>query len=82
MADQEICWKCKERIPDHFQMNSVEMRFQRPPMPGDISMCGGCGAFSVFNGLLQLEKPDVAKMHQIMNTPELMDMQARLVARK
>jgi hypothetical protein len=75
------CWKCHENIPDAFQMNSMEMRFLRPPMPGDISMCGSCGAFSVFNGLLQLEKPDVRMMRAISNTPELMDMQERLVKR-
>lgn len=63
-------------------MNSVEMRINpRLPTPGDISCCGGCGAFSIFNGLLQLEKPDKLTMQTIENTPELMDMQARMLGR-
>ncbi len=81
-ANVNICWKCGEKLPDHFQMNSAEMRaVPRRPLPGDISCCGGCGAFSIFNGLLQLEKPDTRAMRAIYNTPELMDMQARMLQR-
>lgn len=77
-----VCWNCGEKLPDHFQMNTVEMRINpRLPLPGDISCCGGCGYFSIFNGLLQLERPDPATMRAIMNTPALMDMQARMLAR-
>jgi hypothetical protein len=75
------CWKCGEATPDAHQLNSIEMRFARPPMPGDISICGGCGEFSVFDGLLRLEKPDPELMKRIMNTPELLDAQARIIAR-
>lgn len=77
-----ICWQCHEKIPDHFQMNSAEMRQPpRPPQPGDISMCGGCGAFSIFTAGLDLVKPTNEEYRRIMNTPELVDMQARLRAR-
>jgi len=78
---EDRCWKCKELLNDDLQMNSLEMRLVRPPVPGDISMCGGCGAFLVFDGLLHRIKPSLSTMLAIMNTPELMDMQARLVKR-
>lgn len=78
-ADQ--CWKCHAPIPKPFQMNSLEMRFARPPMPGDISICAACGAFGIFNGLLQVEAPDAAIMKRIMATEELMKMQADILAR-
>jgi hypothetical protein len=80
-GNDRICWKCREKIPDAHQLNSIEMMFARPPVPGDISICGSCGAFAIFNGLLQLEKPDAVKMRQITNTPELMDAQARILER-
>jgi hypothetical protein len=76
------CWKCHEKLTDHFMMNSVEKRVLRPPVPGDLSMCGGCGAFSEFDGLLHLVKPSLDKMKAIINTPQLMDMQARLIKRE
>jgi hypothetical protein len=78
----DICWECHEQLPDHFQMNSLELKLQRPPIPGDISICGGCGAFSVFDGLLHLARPSPSVMTAIMNTPELMDLQTRLVKRE
>jgi hypothetical protein len=63
-------------------MNTLEMReMPREPIPGDVSICGGCGAFGVFNGLLQIEKPDTRVMRRIYNTPELMEMQAQILGR-
>lgn len=75
------CWKCKIPIPEPFQLNSVEMRFARPPMPGDISICAGCGAFGIFNGLLVVEKPDLVMMRRIMATERLVRMQKEILDR-
>lgn len=72
------CWNCRERLTDHFQMNSAEMMRSKAPEVGDLSMCGGCGEFSVFAGELGLIKPPLGLMRQIYNTPALMDMQERL----
>jgi hypothetical protein len=77
----DTCWKCHEPIPDHFQMNSLEMMLVRPPIAGDLSMCGACGAFSEFDDLGHIHKPSLERMKEIVNTPQLMDMQARLVKR-
>ncbi len=78
-----ICWYCHEKIPDHFQMNSAEMRENpRPPQPGDLSCCGGCGAFSFFTIGGDLRKPTKEEMQSILNTPALMDMRARLKSRE
>lgn len=62
-------------------MNSLEMRNLRVEHPGDISICGGCGAFGIFNGLMQIMKPDKIMMRKIHNTPELMEMQAQILGR-
>lgn len=76
------CWKCGEKLSDHLQMNTQEMRQNaRAPMPGDVSCCGGCGEFSVFDGFSQLRKPDPREGRAINNTPALMDLQARMRAR-
>lgn len=75
------CWKCDIPIPVPFQMNSAEMRFARPPMPGDLSICAACGAFGVFDGLLLVRKPSVTEMKAITATPEVMKMQADILAR-
>lgn len=75
------CWKCRHSIPQPFQLNSFQLKLVRPPVPGDISICAACGAFGIFNGLLQVEKPDASMMRQITNTPEIMKMQADILAR-
>ena len=73
------CWKCHELLKKHMHMNTIEMRENaRPPLPGDITICGGCGEFSIFDGLLQLRKPDPMEERAIKNTPALMDMQDRM----
>lgn len=78
----DICWKCQERIPRHHQMNTMEMRQNpRPPQPGDISICGGCGEFQVFDGMCRLTKPPRDVMRRIRNTPQLMEMQAQILGR-
>ena len=63
-------------------MNSLEMRSPvRPPIPGDISICGGCGAFGVFNGLLQIEKPSRDMLKACFENAELMEMREQILGR-
>jgi hypothetical protein len=64
-------------------MNTIEMMSNASlPVPGDISICGACGAFHEFDGLLNLIKPSPARMRAIKNTPALQDLQERLIKRK
>jgi hypothetical protein len=63
-------------------MNTLEMRQNAsPPKPGDISICGGCGAFGIFNGELNIERPSRDMWRKIYNTPELMEMQSQILGR-
>lgn len=73
---------CNAPSPDPFQLNSIEMRFARPPIAGDISICGACGRFAIYDTILQLHLPDSATMARIENTPQLMDLQQRILHRE
>jgi hypothetical protein len=79
--DTQRCWKCNHPIPKPFQMNSLEMKLARPPMPGDISICAACGAFGVFDELLHVRVPTLEEIRSINGTEELMRMQAEILAR-
>jgi hypothetical protein len=80
--DIQRCWECNHPIPKLVHLNSVHMLMTRLPKPGDVSICAACGAFGVFDSLLQVVKPTLQEMQAIMNTPELVTMQAKLLTRE
>lgn len=76
------CWKCGEKLTDHFQMNSMEMKGTKLPAPGDISICGACGAIHQFDGYMRLIKPSSDFLKAAEATPAIQDLRERLVKRK
>jgi hypothetical protein len=78
---QRRCWKCNYPQREDIQLNTLEMKEQRFPRPGDISICGACGSFGVYMPDLTIMEPPNAVMEVIENTPELMEMQRQLMSR-
>lgn len=43
---------------------------ERPPSPGDVTLCFDCGEWCVFDDKLELAKPDDGLMIEIGSNPE------------
>ena len=62
------CWHCGINLPAH-------MSAQHPmakPQPGDLSICGNCGAIHVFNSEIVPTEPTITDLVKVMNSdPEI-----------
>lgn len=76
------CWKCNYPQKEDIPLNSREMRENRPPRAGDISICGACGSFGIYMPDFTIMEPPSAVMEVINNTPEILTMRDQLMGRE